>query len=51
MSTVINLTEIEPLVLHLAPAMKNMTDDQFLEFCNLKSNNMIRLRITSEVVK
>jgi hypothetical protein len=35
MSTVLNLTEIEPLVLRLEPAMKEMTDEAFLELCNL----------------
>ena len=46
MSTVLNLTEIEPLVLRLGPAMKNMTDEEFLEFCNL--NEEWRIEMTSD---
>ncbi|MFY9608473.1 MAG: Uma2 family endonuclease [Blastocatellia bacterium] len=46
MSTVRNLTEIEPLVLRLEDGMKEMTDEAFLELCN--RNEEFRIEMNSD---
>ena len=46
MSTVLTLTEIEPVVLHLGPALKRMTDHEFYEFCRL--NDELKIELTSD---
>lgn len=50
MSTVLNLTEIEPLVLRLGPALKKMTDEEFLEFCNLNEEWRIEMNRDGELI-
>jgi Uma2 family endonuclease len=50
MSTVLNLAEIEPLVLHLAPGMKKMTDAEFLEFCNLNEEWRIEMDSDGDLI-
>jgi Uma2 family endonuclease len=50
MSTVLNLTEIEPLVLRLGPAMKKMTDEEFLEFCSLNEGWRIETNSDGDLI-
>lgn len=50
MSTVLNLTEIEPLVLRLGSAMKEMTDEAFLELCNLNEEFRIEMNSDGDLV-
>jgi Uma2 family endonuclease len=50
MSTALILTEIEPLVLRLGPVMKNMTDEEFLEFCNLNEEWRIETNSDGDLI-
>ncbi|MEK6299655.1 MAG: Uma2 family endonuclease [Acidobacteriota bacterium] len=50
MSTVLNLTEIEPLVLRLGPALKDMTDEAFLEICSLNEEWRIEMNSDGDLI-
>ncbi len=50
MSTVLNLTETEPLVLRLGSGMKEMTDEAFLELCNLNEEFCIEMNSDGDLV-
>ena len=46
MSTTLEITEVEPLILRFGPVFKRMTDDEFYEFCRL--NEEWRIELSSE---
>jgi Uma2 family endonuclease len=50
MSTVLNLTEIEPLVLRFGTAMKEMSDEEFLKFCALNEGWRIEMNSDGDLI-